>query len=69
MERRFASDPNLLGKELILNGHHFTIVGVTPKEFNGLNPEKATKVWLNIDACPGDARFRTEHKGSRCDMA
>lgn len=34
-ERRFGSDPNIIGQQLALNGHAFTIVGVAPSGFNG----------------------------------
>lgn len=34
-ERRFGSDAKVIGQQLTLNGHPFTIVGVTPSEFHG----------------------------------
>src|SRR5882724_1203456 len=34
-ERRFAGDPNVIGQQIALNGHAFTVVGVTPAGFNG----------------------------------
>jgi predicted permease len=33
--KRFASDPNVVGKKVEVNGHPFTIVGVAPREFHG----------------------------------
>src|SRR4029077_10768065 len=33
--QRFGSDPNVIGQQLTLNGHGFTIIGVTPAGFNG----------------------------------
>lgn len=33
--RRFASDPDIVGKKIDVNGHPFTIVGVAPREFHG----------------------------------
>jgi predicted permease len=33
--RRFAADPALVGKTIHLNGHPFTVVGITPAEFRG----------------------------------
>jgi predicted permease len=34
--RRFRRDPSILGRRIILRGHPFTIVGVSPEGFNGL---------------------------------
>jgi predicted permease len=34
--RRFARDPAIIGKTIHLSGHPFTIIGVTPPEFFGL---------------------------------
>ncbi len=34
-KRRFGADPNVVGKQLLLNGHSFTIIGVAPEGFNG----------------------------------
>src|SRR5262249_10943269 len=35
-QRRFASDPAVVGRKIALNGHPFTIIGVTPPEFFGV---------------------------------
>jgi predicted permease len=34
--RRFHSDPGIVGRKIVLAGHPFTIVGVSPEGFNGL---------------------------------
>jgi predicted permease len=34
-EKRFASDPNIVGHAISLNGHVFTVVGVAPRGFSG----------------------------------
>jgi predicted permease len=34
-QRRFGGDQNIVGRQLWLNGHNFTIIGVTPPEFGG----------------------------------
>jgi putative ABC transport system permease protein len=36
-KRRFASDPNIVGKTITLNNGIFTVVGVAPPGFKGLN--------------------------------
>ena len=33
---RFAGDPNIVGRQLLLNGNTFTVIGVLPKGFDGL---------------------------------
>ena len=35
-QRRFAGDPNIIGRQLFLNGNTFTVIGVLPAGFNGL---------------------------------
>ena len=42
-ERRFARDPGVLGRNLMLNGMDVTIVGITPRDFAG--------TWLTIPIC------------------
>jgi putative ABC transport system permease protein len=36
-ERAFASDPNVIGRTLRIKGIPFTVIGVTPKPFTGLD--------------------------------
>jgi len=36
-EQQFASDPSVVGRRLDLNGRPFTVIGVAPREFTGLN--------------------------------
>src|SRR6266540_3014330 len=42
---RFASDPAVVGKTILLNGHPFTIIGVTPPEFFGAIVGEAPDFW------------------------
>jgi ABC-type antimicrobial peptide transport system permease subunit len=35
-QKKFGGDPNVIGKQIEINDHPATIVGVTPKEFHGL---------------------------------
>src|SRR5919112_4051798 len=35
-QRRFAGDPNVVGRQLLLNGSTFTVIGVLPAGFDGL---------------------------------
>jgi macrolide transport system ATP-binding/permease protein len=36
-EQEFGSDPAVLGRRVRINGGEFTVIGVTPPDFNGLN--------------------------------
>jgi predicted permease len=38
-ERRFRSDPMIIGKQIMLQGQLFTVVGVTAREFIGTTPD------------------------------
>ena len=33
---RFAGDPNIIGRQLLLNGNNFTVIGVLPQGFDGM---------------------------------
>jgi predicted permease len=46
-ERRFARDPGLLGRSLMLNGASVTIVGITPRDFTGTAPA-VPDLWLPL---------------------
>ena len=35
-QKRFAGDPNVVGRQLLLNGNVFTVIGVLPGGFDGL---------------------------------
>ncbi|MCP4664327.1 MAG: ABC transporter permease [bacterium] len=45
-ERRFAGDPEILGREMVLNGRPFTIVGVGPEGFYGPNVGIRSELWV-----------------------
>jgi predicted permease len=48
----FGGHPNVLGKRLRLDGHQFEIVGVTPPQFKGLEPDYAYDVAIPIGCEP-----------------
>jgi predicted permease len=50
-QRRFASDPAVLGKTIRLNAAPFTIIGVTPHDFVGTGLE-APDFWLPLSLEP-----------------
>ena len=47
-ERRFAADPNILGKTIQLNLHPYTIIGVTPPGFRGCTSGLRADIWLPL---------------------
>jgi len=51
-KRQFAGDPDIVGKTVRLNRHVFTIVGVTPPWFTGLDVDKAYDVAIPIGCEP-----------------
>ena len=51
-KRHFASDPDIAGKTIRLNRHPFTIIGVTPPWFRGLDADTAYDVAIPIGCEP-----------------
>ncbi|MGI8655949.1 MAG: ABC transporter permease [Pyrinomonadaceae bacterium] len=45
-QRRFAADRNVVGKQLLLNGQSFTVVGVAPANFNGTEAGQTKDIYL-----------------------
>ena len=50
--RRFNGDPKAIGKTIRLHGNLFVIVGVTPREFNGLAADTAPDVRVPLRTLP-----------------
>jgi len=47
-EQELNSDPSVVGKNFIINGTSFTVVGVTPKEFFGERVRRPPDFWLPL---------------------
>jgi predicted permease len=45
---RFAQDPEVVGKTMTVNGHNFTIVGVSQEGFDGVQQGFATQVYAPV---------------------
>jgi predicted permease len=62
---RFALDPAVIGKTIILNNSPYTLVGVTPPEFFGLQPGKKIDISVPITMIgqmnPGFAQLGTRY--------
>jgi len=77
---RFAGDESILGEVLALNGRPYTVIGIAPKEFNGLVHVIDAQIWLpatmaeeidpvgvvSVQPSPGDTR--PEQRGARWMM-
>jgi macrolide transport system ATP-binding/permease protein len=44
--RSFGADPGVVNRKLTVNGRPFTIIGVAPPEFRGVNPLAGTMLWV-----------------------
>ncbi|HXX22492.1 MAG TPA: ABC transporter permease, partial [Terriglobia bacterium] len=51
-ERRFGRDAGVVGRKIAVNAVPFTIVGVCPPEFYGVQPGRAVDVWLPLHTQP-----------------
>jgi predicted permease len=49
-QKRFAGDKNILGKQVEMNGHPLTIVGVAPREFHGTYSIIDSDLYLPLSA-------------------
>lgn len=49
---RFGGDPLVVGKTIRVNGTAFTVVGVAPSEFFGVEPGASVDIWLPLHAQP-----------------
>jgi predicted permease len=49
-EQRFSADPHVIGRTIVLHGHRFTVVGVMPREFNGISIDTAPQAYAPLSA-------------------
>ena len=45
-QRRFGGDPDLVGKDLLLNNHQFRVIGITPEGFKGTEMVYTPEIWV-----------------------
>ncbi len=45
-QRRFGADPNLVGKEVLINNHQFKVIGIAPQGFKGTEFVYSPEIWL-----------------------
>jgi putative ABC transport system permease protein len=58
-QRRFGSDPGIIGKPINLNGESFTVVGVMPRTFQF--PTRRDQLWVPVAFDAKDAGQRGSH--------
>jgi predicted permease len=58
--RRFARDASIIGRNITLNGIPFTIVGVTPPAFYGVQVGTEPDLWIPFDDKPNMRPWSTE---------
>ena len=47
-QNHFAQDPLVVGKTIQINHHRYTIIGVTPREFQGCMTGLRTDIWIPL---------------------
>src|SRR5215510_5989107 len=47
-QKRFAGDPQVIGKSVLVNGRNFTIIGVAPRGFYGSEIGYRPEIWFPI---------------------
>jgi putative ABC transport system permease protein len=45
-QRRFGADPDLVGKEVVLNNHPFKVIGIAPEGFKGTEFIYTPEIWV-----------------------
>ncbi len=45
-QQRFGSDPSIIGKNLIVNGNSYTVIGITPQGFFGTEIIASPELWF-----------------------
>lgn len=51
-QQRLGGDPGILGTKITLNGHPFTVVGVAPKGFRGIQPVLSVDGYVPLGMAP-----------------
>ena len=49
--RRFNADPGVVGRDVALNGQHYTVVGIAPAGFYGIDRGIDAEFWVPLAVC------------------
>ena len=63
--RRFAGDPSVVGRTVMLNAMAFTVIGVAPDGFHGTQPYLNLDLWVPLMMQPALAADRLHVRGNR----
>jgi macrolide transport system ATP-binding/permease protein len=68
----FGADPAITGKQVVLNGRNYTIVGVAPAVFRGIIPIVQPKLWVPLtqwsDVRPGNENGYESRDNNNMDV-
>jgi len=68
-QRRFGADPSVLNRTIHLNNHPFTVIGVSARGFDGLDPGHSPDLRVTISMAPTLVQFpgpaALSNRGSR----
>jgi len=59
-QRNFGADPEIVGKEVMLDGENHTVIGVMPAHFRF--PSRLVEVWVPLVPTPDEIADRADHK-------
>ena len=68
-QRRFNSDPSLVGQTITLNNQPFTVIGIAPPQYTGMMRGLSSEIWVPammapaLDSTYGEARIAS--RGSK----
>lgn len=51
-QNRFAGDPSVLNKTMVVNGHNFTVIGVAGRGFDGIEPGSVSQLFVPMTMQP-----------------
>jgi predicted permease len=65
-QRRFGGDPGIIGRTLLLNRLTFTVVGIAPEGFSGMDTGLAQDIWIPMKMTPrmGEGRRSLTSRGN-----
>jgi predicted permease len=71
-QRRFGSDPSIVGKTLVLNGHAYSIIGIAPHGFTGprvaFAPDIYVPMWTQPLALPRLSNWLTNRRAGSLEI-